>query len=149
MMEHDPETVSDFEREIQGQTHLHSTCECSRGVSGLFDAYAALNYPGGDRIVQPTAGTMPTTSAVAFALVCSPATAHKAGLPRNSGYHRSLFTWRGKVGLSTNRVEAIAHFDDDACGKYTYIAGDTAVFMNPACGREQMDAFIAHIRGCP
>jgi hypothetical protein len=21
--------------------------------------------------------------------------------------------------------------------------------MNPACGREQMDAFIAHIRGCP
>jgi hypothetical protein len=46
-------------------------------------------------------------------------------------------------------VEAIAHFDDDTCGKYTYIAGDTAVFMNPACGREQMDAFIAHIRGCP
>jgi hypothetical protein len=53
------------------------------------------------------------------------------------------------VGLSTNRVEAITHSDDDACGKYTYIAGDTAVFMNPACGREQMDAFIAHSRGCP
>lgn len=90
VMENDPETVSDFEREIQGQTHLHSTCECSRGVSGLFDACAALNYPGGDRIVQPTAGTMPTTSAVAFALVCSPDTAYKARLPRNTGYHRSL-----------------------------------------------------------
>jgi hypothetical protein len=99
VMEHGPETVSDFEREIQGQTHLHFTSECSRGVSGLFDAYAALNYPGGDRIVQPTAGTMSTTSAVAFALVCSPATAHKARLPSNSGYHRSLFTWRGKVGF--------------------------------------------------
>jgi hypothetical protein len=46
-------------------------------------------------------------------------------------------------------VEAIAHSDDDTCGKYTYIAGDTAVFMNPVCGREQMDAFIAHSRGCP
>ena len=47
VMENDPETVSDFEREIQGQTHLHSTSECSRGASGLFDAYAVLNYPGG------------------------------------------------------------------------------------------------------
>lgn len=83
--------------------------------------------------MQPTAGTMPTTSAVAFALVCSPATAHKAR----------------QGGISTNRVEAIAHSGDDTCGKYTYIAGDTAVFMNPVCGREQMDAFIAHIRGCP
>ncbi|MBR7630665.1 hypothetical protein KAT72_16955 [Aeromonas popoffii] len=99
VMENDPETVSGFEREIQGQTHLHSTSECSRGASGLFDAYAVLNYPGGERTVQPTAGTMPTTSAVAFALVCSLATAHKARLPRNSGYHHSLFTWRGKVGF--------------------------------------------------
>jgi hypothetical protein len=97
VMEHDPETVSDFAREIHGGIHLSLFSECSRGASGLFDAGSQL--PGGDRIVQPTAGTMSTTSAFAFALVRSPATAHKARLPRNSGYHHSLFTWRGKVGF--------------------------------------------------
>ena len=51
------------------------------------------------------------------------------------------------MGLYTNWVEAIAHSDYDSRGKYSYIAGEKAVFMNPACGREQIDAFIAHIRG--
>jgi glutamate/tyrosine decarboxylase-like PLP-dependent enzyme len=45
-MENDPEHFSYFERDIQGQTHLQSTIECSRGASDLFGAYAALNYLG-------------------------------------------------------------------------------------------------------
>ncbi|MNY33872.1 hypothetical protein D3C86_1681710 [compost metagenome] len=51
------------------------------------------------------------------------------------------------MGLFTNWVEAVARSDYDARGKYSYIAGEKAVFMNPACGREQIDAFIDHIRG--
>lgn len=45
-LEHDPENFSYFERETQGQTHLQSTIECSRGAAGLFGAYAALQYLG-------------------------------------------------------------------------------------------------------
>ncbi len=45
-LEHDAEYFSYFEREVEGQTHLHSTIECSRGAVGLFGAYAALHYFG-------------------------------------------------------------------------------------------------------
>lgn len=45
-LESDPENFLYFERDIQGQTHLQSTIECSRGASGLFGAYAALKYLG-------------------------------------------------------------------------------------------------------
>ena len=83
----------------------------------------------------------------AFELARSSDPAYKARLQRNTEYHRGLFTGRGKVGLYTNWVEAIARSDYDARGKYSYIAGEKAVFMNPACGRAQIDAFIAHIRG--
>lgn len=65
-MENDPENFSYFERDIQGQTHLQSTIECSRGASGLFGAYAALNYLGVERGIAPcwpTACKTPTTSA--------------------------------------------------------------------------------------
>ena len=68
-------------------------------------------------------------------------------MQRNTDYHRSLFKGRGKVGLYTNWVEAVAHSEYDARGKYSYIAGEKPVFMNPACTREQIDAFIDHIRG--
>ncbi len=47
----------------------------------------------------------------------------------------------------TNWVAAVAGSDYDARGRYSYIAGEKAVFMNPACTREQIDAFIDHIRG--
>jgi glutamate/tyrosine decarboxylase-like PLP-dependent enzyme len=45
-LESDPENFSYFENELQGHTHLQSTIECSRGASGVFSAYAALNYLG-------------------------------------------------------------------------------------------------------
>ncbi len=45
-LEHDPENFSYFEKDVQGQTHLQSTIECSRGAAGLFGAYSALQYLG-------------------------------------------------------------------------------------------------------
>ena len=45
-LEHDPENFSYFEKDVQGQTHLQSTIECSRGAAGLFGAYSALNALG-------------------------------------------------------------------------------------------------------
>ncbi len=45
-LEHDEEYFSYFETELEGQTHLHSTIECSRGAAGLFGASAALQYLG-------------------------------------------------------------------------------------------------------
>jgi glutamate/tyrosine decarboxylase-like PLP-dependent enzyme len=45
-LQHDEEYFSYFEKSVEGQTHLHSTIECSRGGAGLFGAYAALQYLG-------------------------------------------------------------------------------------------------------
>jgi len=45
-LEHDPKNFSYFEKDVQGQTHLQSTIECSRGAAGLFGAYAALQALG-------------------------------------------------------------------------------------------------------
>ena len=45
-LENDPDNFSYFEKHTQGQSHLQSTIECSRGASGTFGAYAALKYLG-------------------------------------------------------------------------------------------------------
>lgn len=45
-LQHDPENFSYFENDVQGQTHLQSTIECSRGAAGVFGAYAAMRYMG-------------------------------------------------------------------------------------------------------
>jgi glutamate/tyrosine decarboxylase-like PLP-dependent enzyme len=45
-LEHDPENFSYFEKDTEGQTHLHSTIECSRGGAGVFGAAAALSHLG-------------------------------------------------------------------------------------------------------
>lgn len=45
-LRHDPENFSYFEKDVQGQTHLQSTIECSRGAAGVFGAYAAMQYLG-------------------------------------------------------------------------------------------------------
>jgi glutamate/tyrosine decarboxylase-like PLP-dependent enzyme len=45
-LEHDPENFSYFEKDTEGQTHLHSTIECSRGAAGVFGAAAALSHLG-------------------------------------------------------------------------------------------------------
>ena len=46
VLENDPENYSYFEKDLQGQTHMQSTIECSRGAAGVFGAYAALRYMG-------------------------------------------------------------------------------------------------------
>jgi glutamate/tyrosine decarboxylase-like PLP-dependent enzyme len=46
VLENDPENFHYFENDLQGQTHLQSTIECSRGAAGVFGAYAALKYMG-------------------------------------------------------------------------------------------------------
>jgi glutamate/tyrosine decarboxylase-like PLP-dependent enzyme len=45
-LEHDPENFSYFENDVQGQTHLQSTIECSRGAAGMFGAYSGLRHLG-------------------------------------------------------------------------------------------------------
>jgi glutamate/tyrosine decarboxylase-like PLP-dependent enzyme len=45
-LEHDPENFSYFDRDTEGQTHLHSTIECSRGGTGVFSAASALAHLG-------------------------------------------------------------------------------------------------------
>lgn len=42
----DPANFTYFERDLQGDTHLQSTIECSRGAVGMFGAYASLYYIG-------------------------------------------------------------------------------------------------------
>lgn len=63
-MENDPENFSYFERDIQGQTHLQSTIECSaaRAVC-LRLCCAQLHGVEGIAPCWPTACKMPTTSA--------------------------------------------------------------------------------------
>jgi glutamate/tyrosine decarboxylase-like PLP-dependent enzyme len=45
-LENDPDNFTYFEKDLQGQSHLQSTIECSRGAAGVFGAYAALKYLG-------------------------------------------------------------------------------------------------------
>lgn len=45
-LENDPENFSYFEHDLQGQTHLQSTIECSRGAAGMFGAFSALQHMG-------------------------------------------------------------------------------------------------------
>lgn len=45
-LEHDPENFTYFEKNTEGQTHLHSTIECSRGGVGVFSAAVSLMHLG-------------------------------------------------------------------------------------------------------
>lgn len=45
-LEHDPENFGYFEKDTEGQTHLHSTIECSRGAAGVFGAATSLLHLG-------------------------------------------------------------------------------------------------------
>jgi len=45
-LENSPENFCYFENDLQGQTHLQSTIECSRGATGVFGSYSALKYLG-------------------------------------------------------------------------------------------------------
>ena len=57
-LEHDAEYFSYFDKDIEGQTHLHATIECSRGAAGLFGAYAALHYLGIEGYQRLVANTL-------------------------------------------------------------------------------------------
>jgi glutamate/tyrosine decarboxylase-like PLP-dependent enzyme len=189
-LENDPENFSYFEHDLQGQTHLQSTIECSRGAAGMFGAYSALKYMGlegyqivlahclqnanyfrhelqklgcvrlitpenqgpsvGFRLYNPALVT-DVDSEFEIEQQCMTNPDYAARLLRNNRWHREVFNQCGKVGLYTNWVEFISRSAYNKYGKYSYIPGEKAVFMNPAAGREQIDAFIANIRlvsGC-
>ncbi|MEA3211172.1 MAG: hypothetical protein QOE70_4229 [Chthoniobacter sp.] len=185
-LEHDQEYFSYFEKDVEGQTHLHSTIECSRGAAGLFGAYAALHYLGSEGFQRLIANALQNANYFRFRLsgvsgvklmaaqnqgpsvgfrmydpdsVSDPEAefdyecrrpddaAYRERVERNNRYHRELFLRRGKVGLYTNWVEFIAHTDYDAKGRYGALPGEKAVFMNPRTRYEDIDRFIAAIRG--
>ncbi|MGF1681264.1 pyridoxal phosphate-dependent decarboxylase family protein [Photobacterium minamisatsumaniensis] len=184
-LENDPENFSYFEHDLQGQTHLQSTIECSRGAVGVFGAYAALEYMGieGYQIIlahclqnanyfrQQLLGLgnakvmVPENQgpSVGFKLYnpewvsdvdaefakeqhCMTNPEYGELLKRNSQWHREVFNQRGKVGLYTNWVEFISRSAYNRHGKYSYIPGEKAVFMNPATSRTQIDEFIRNIQ---
>ena len=71
-LEHDEEYFSYFEKDIEGQTHLHATIECSRGAAGLFGAYAALEYLGVEGFQCLIANTLQNANYFRFRLSCVP-----------------------------------------------------------------------------
>ncbi|WP_087024868.1 pyridoxal phosphate-dependent decarboxylase family protein [Thaumasiovibrio subtropicus] len=185
-LENEPENFSYFEHDLQGQTHLQSTIECSRGAVGVFGAYAAMKYMGieGYQIILahclqnanyfrsqllelgnvklmvpenqgPSVGfrlynpewVNDVNAEFANEQQCMSNEAYMAMLARNSKWHRQIFKQRGKVGLYTNWVEFISRSAYNPYGKYSYIPGEKAVFMNPATGRTQIDTFVSRLMG--
>ena len=71
-LEHDEEYFSYFEKDIEGQSHLHATIECSRGAAGLFGAYAALEYLGVEGFQCLIANTLQNANYFRFRLSCVP-----------------------------------------------------------------------------
>ncbi len=67
-LEHDEDYFSYFEKRVEGQTHLHSTIECSRGAAGLFGAYAALHYLGIEGFQRLVANTLQNANYFRFRL---------------------------------------------------------------------------------
>ena len=175
-----------FEKNVEGQTHLHATIECSRSAAGLFGAYTALHYLGIEGFQRLVANTLQNANyfrsrlsslpgvklmaaenqgpSVGFRMydpevVSDPdaefqyecrvqdSAEYRARVERNSRHHRDIFLRRGKIGLYTNWVEFIAHTDYDARGRCGAIPGEKAVFLNPRTRYEDIDQFIAAMRG--
>ena len=67
-LEHDPEYFSYFEKNVEGQTHLHATIECSRGAAGVFGAYTALHYLGIEGFQRLVANTLQNANYFRFRL---------------------------------------------------------------------------------
>ncbi|MEZ0257129.1 MAG: aspartate aminotransferase family protein [Chthoniobacter sp.] len=67
-LEHDPEYFSYFEKNVEGQTHLHATIECSRSAAGLFGAYTALHYLGVEGFQRLVANTLQNANYFRFCL---------------------------------------------------------------------------------
>ena len=185
-LEHDEEYFSYFEKSVEGQTHLHSTIECSRGGAGVFGAHAALQCLGVQGFQRLIANTLQNANYFRFRLSGVPGVKlmaaqnqgpsvgfrlydpervsdveaefdfeyhlqdspqYRERVDRNTRYHREVFLQRGKAGLYTNWVEFIAHTGYDARGRYGALPGEKAVFLNPRTRYEDIDQFIAAIRG--
>jgi glutamate/tyrosine decarboxylase-like PLP-dependent enzyme len=71
-LEHDPEYFSYFEKNVEGQTHLHATIECSRSASGLFGAYTALHYLGIEGFQRLVGNTLQNANYFRFRLSAVP-----------------------------------------------------------------------------
>src|SRR3954470_7045012 len=82
-LEHDPEYFSYFEKNVEGQTHLHSTIECSRGAAGLFGAYTAMHYLGIEGFQRLVANTLQNANYFRFRLSGVPGV--KLMAPENQG----------------------------------------------------------------
>jgi glutamate/tyrosine decarboxylase-like PLP-dependent enzyme len=70
-----------------------------------------------------------------------------ARLERNNRYHHGVFRRRGKVGLYTNWIGALAISSYDQRGGCRRIPGEKAVFMNPHTTYANIDGFVANLRG--
>jgi glutamate/tyrosine decarboxylase-like PLP-dependent enzyme len=64
---------------------------------------------------------------------------------RNTAFHQRLFRRKGKVGLSTNWIEAVAHTDYDGHGEFIFLPGEKAVCFNPHTSYEDIDAFVRNL----
>ncbi|MEN9360892.1 MAG: hypothetical protein RL095_2427 [Verrucomicrobiota bacterium] len=180
-LEHDPENFSYFDRDIEGQGHLHSTIECSRGAAGVFGAASALMHLGVDGYRRLIINSLQNANYFRFRLSCLPGVVLPAAqnhgpsvgfriydpslvndpeaefhaecslvqvdgrLERNSRYHRNNFLTRGKHGLYTNWIEALALGSYDQLGRSQRIPGEKAVFFNPHCNYTQIDTFIQRL----
>ena len=82
-LEHDPEYFSYFEKSVEGQTHLHSTIECSRSATGLFGAYTAMHYLGVEGFQHLVANTLQNANYFRFRLIGVPGV--KLMAPQNQG----------------------------------------------------------------
>lgn len=67
-LEHDPEYFSYFEKNVEGQSHLHATIECSRGAGGVFGAYTATHYLGVEGFQRLVANTLQNANYFRFRL---------------------------------------------------------------------------------
>ena len=180
-LEHDPENFSYFDRDVEGQSHLHATIECSRGAAGMFGAASALMHLGVDGYRRLIANSLQNANYFRFRLsglpwVVMPAAQNQGPsvgfriydparvkdaeaefqsevaltikherLELNSRYHRANFLARGKHGLYTNWIEALALGAYDSLGRTHRVPGEKAVFFNPHCTYAQIDAFIERL----
>ena len=180
-LEHDPENYSYFDRDVEGQNHLHATIECSRGATGLFGAASSLMHLGKDGYGRLIANSLQNANYFRFRLASLPwvvmpaaqnqgpsvgfriydpaivsdanvefqaeaaSTFNDERLELHSKYHRANFLARGKHGLYTNWIEALALGAYDSLGRTHRIPGEKAVFFNPHCTYAQIDAFIERL----
>jgi glutamate/tyrosine decarboxylase-like PLP-dependent enzyme len=129
---------------LQNASYLRFRLGCEPGVKLM-----AVNNHGpsvGFRLYDPETVSDPEAE---FAYECAiqDTPEYRERVARNSRHHREIFQRRGKVGLYTNWVEFIAHTDYDAHGRFGAIPGEKAVFMNPRTRYEDIDRFVANLRG--